>query len=113
MTSSIWAPGDVIDVKFPFADGSKEKSRPALVLSGPSIHGDHTIVMISTKQHDDGVPIAQGDFFSGGLRLDSFVRTRHLYTCGSATFAGKRGTLTVVAMTRIAKALCPGLGCKC
>ena len=53
-TSSQFAAGDVVQVEFPFADTESGKDRPALVIAGPSMHGDYTVSMISKQAHDDG-----------------------------------------------------------
>ena len=111
-TSSGFAPGDVVSVEFPFADGSAAKDRPALVLAGPNVHSDYTVAMISREKQDDGVPIAAGDFASGNLATASHVRVRKLYTLSESQVLTKRGTLKSAAVGRVLAQLCPAIGCK-
>ncbi len=113
MISSTFTPGDVVSLDFPFSDSVDGKNRPALVLTGPSVHGDYTVAMISSAQQGDGIGIARSDFASGSLKVDSFVRVRHVYTCDNSCFVTKRGTLKPAAVRRVLAALCPALGCKC
>jgi len=112
MISSGLVPGDVVALDFPFSDGADGKNRPALVLSGPSAHGDYTVAMISRSKQDDGISIAAADFAAGKLNEDSFVRVGHLFTCETGSFVTKRGTLKPAAMKRVLASLCPSLGCK-
>ncbi len=111
-SSSGFARGDVVSVEFPFADGVGVKDRPALVLAGPSLHGDYTVVMISSEKQDDGVPITHGDFASGSLASASHVRVRKLYTLAKSLVVTKRGTLKPTALGKVLAELCPALGCK-
>ena len=50
MSSNVFAAGDIVSLDFPFSDGADGKNRPALVLAGPSPHGDYTVAMISRSQ---------------------------------------------------------------
>lgn len=111
-TSSSFAAGDVVQVEFPFADIEADKHRPALVIAGPSVHGDYTISMISKQAHDDGVPLGAADFASGALKSASFVRVRRLYTLSGENVLTRRGRLKPAAVTRVLAKLCPMLGCK-
>ena len=110
-TSKSFARGDVVTVEFPFAEAPGSKDRPALVMTAPNAHGDYTVVMISSEQHDDGVSIAKADFGSGSLNADSFVRVRRLYTIGGDKIVTQRGTLNPAAMVRVLGRLCLSLGC--
>jgi PemK-like, MazF-like toxin of type II toxin-antitoxin system len=112
-TSSAFAAGDVVQVEFPFADTESGKDRPALVIAGPSMHGDYTVSMISKQAQDDGVPIGASDFASGSLKAASFVRVRRLYTLGGDNILTLRGRLKPAAVDRVLAKLCPTLGCKC
>lgn len=112
MTSKSFAQGDVVAIDFPFSSGKDGKNRPALVLAGPSEHGDYTVAMISSAKQNDGISIASSDFASGALKQDSFVRATHLFTCEAASFVLKRGTLNPKSMKRVLEGICPVLGCK-
>ncbi len=112
MISSIWSAGEVVTLDFPFSDGEGSKSRPALILAGPTALGDYTFAMISRSQMDDGISITAADFSSGALNADSFVRVKHVFTCEGSCVVTKRGSLAPKAIKRVLAALCPALGCK-
>lgn len=111
MTSSASQRGDVVQVDFPYSEGEGAKSRPALVLAGPSAHGDYIVAMMSSQKQDDGVLVDKPDFSSGGLKGASHVRVKRLYTVSGSTFSEKRGSLKPEAMKRVAAELCPAIGC--
>lgn len=111
-TSSQVAPGDVVTIDFPYAEGGDSKNRPALVLSPPNVFGDFTVAMMSSGAQDDGVPVAQADFAQGGLSGPSFVRIRRLFTVEMDSLVAKRGVLQPNAMSKVLAKLCPSLGCR-
>src|SRR5438876_1020666 len=86
--------GDVVVIPFPFSDLSAAKRRPALVLA--ALTGDDIIVCQITSQSVSdsyAIPIAVGDFTSGGLRHDSNVRPNRLFTADSNIVLYQAGTL--------------------
>lgn len=111
-TSSQIAPGDLINVDFPYAEGGDAKNRPALVLSSPNAFGDFTVAMISSGAQDDGVPVTAADLAHGELSGASFVRIRRLFTVKSSALVRKRGALKTASMGKVLAKLCPSLGCK-
>ena len=110
--SSPVAPGDVVNIDFPYAEGRDGKNRPALVLSGPNAFGDFTVAMISSQGQDDGVPMAPADFAQGNLSTPSFVRVQKIFTVDKGSLVAKRGALRTAAMGKVLAKLCPSLGCK-
>jgi hypothetical protein len=112
-SSSAFGAGDIVTIEFPRTDGSPGKEdRPCLVISGPTVHGDYCLAMISGEKHDDGVSIALSDLAQGNLSKASFVRVHRLYTFEGSLVTIKRAALKPAAMGRIMHALCPALGCK-
>ena len=111
-TSSQVAPGDVVNIDFPFAEGGDGKNRPVLVLSGPNAFGDFTVAMISSQGQDDGVPVVPADFAEGKLAAAGFVRVQKLFTVYQGALVSKRGVLRTVAMNKVLAKLCPSLGCR-
>ena len=66
--------GDVVIIPFPYSDLSQSKRRPALVLAAVG-RGDFLLCQITSKQYDDlyALSLKEGDFLSGGIRLESFI----------------------------------------
>jgi mRNA-degrading endonuclease toxin of MazEF toxin-antitoxin module len=94
--------GDVVIIPFPFSDLSAAKRRPALVLA--TLTGDDIIVcQITSRAVSDSyaIPIAAGDFTSGGLRHDSHVRPNRLFTADSNVVLYQAGTLKPTKVTEV------------
>ncbi|MCL2602350.1 MAG: type II toxin-antitoxin system PemK/MazF family toxin [Treponema sp.] len=73
--------GDVVILPFPFTDLSGSKKRPAFVVA--NLPGDDVIVcQITSKFKSDpfALPLYAGDFVSGGLPIDSFIRPNKIFT---------------------------------
>ena len=73
--------GDVVVVPFPFADLTRAKRRPALVLA--ALQGGDLILCQITSQHvrdSHGVPLAESDVEGGSLRRRSNARPNPLFT---------------------------------
>jgi mRNA interferase MazF len=90
----VFAKGDVVVAPLDFSDFSNYKRRPALVIATP--RGlDPVLCMITSRRRDDGYDVAltQSDFDSGGLRIDSFVRSCHLFTIDESIIEYKVGRL--------------------
>ncbi len=111
-TSSQLAPGDVVSIDFPFAEGDGGKNRPVLVVSGPNTFGDFVVAMISSSGQDDGVPILPADIAHGSMSTAGFVRTGRLFTVEKDSLVAKRGVLQPKAMSKVLAKLCPSLGCR-
>lgn len=75
--------GDIVSVDFPFSDGTETKRRPALVLSGESIHstGDLLLMQITSKSRKDGMNVLLEDHdLSTPLPLKSFLRLHKVFS---------------------------------
>jgi mRNA interferase MazF len=86
--------GDVITVPFPFADLTGAKKRPAFVLA--DLPGDDIIVcQITSKARPDSfvLPLEAGDFVSGGLPVDSFIRPNKIFTADKNIILSTAGHL--------------------
>ena len=73
--------GEVVVLPFPQTDLLAGKRRPALVVA--DLVGDDLILcQITTQSRRDpySVSLASGDFESGRLNVDSFVRANRLFT---------------------------------
>jgi mRNA interferase MazF len=73
--------GDVVIIPFPFDDFSQAKRRPAIVVAAPP--GLSLVVAQITGQiYRDAyaIPITAGDFVSGSIHKDSYIRANFLFT---------------------------------
>jgi mRNA interferase MazF len=78
---------DVVILPFPFSDLSGAKRRPAFVAA--NLPGEDIILcQITSKAKSDafGVSITNGDFISGSLPVDSFVRPNKVFTVCFGSF---------------------------
>ena len=89
-----FAKGDVIIAALSYSDFSGGKRRPALVIAAPS-GLDPVLCLITSRSRNDGydVSIRRTDFTSGGLSIDSIVRTCHLFTIDPKLIDYKAGIL--------------------
>jgi mRNA interferase MazF len=88
------AVGDVVIILFPYSDLSESKRRPALVLAEAG-RGDFLLSQITSKQYGDlhALSLKESDFFSGGIKRDSFIRGTKLFTANEALILGVAGHL--------------------
>ena len=73
--------GDVVIIPFPFTDLTSNKKRPAFVVT--DLQGDDIIVcQITSKAKSDtlALPLLEGDFISGNLPVESFIRPNKIFT---------------------------------
>ena len=86
--------GDIVVAPLDFSDFSNYKRRPALVVATP-LGLDPVLCLITSRGRDDGydVSINKTDFASGGLRIDSFIRTCHLFTMDENIIEYKAGQI--------------------
>ena len=77
-------PGDVIKVPFPYTDRPTRQSRPALVVSTPSLEDRHGLlwVVMITSAENRGWPgdVAVSNLGMAGLPVASVVRTAKIAT---------------------------------
>lgn len=86
--------GDVVVLPFPFSDLSESKVRPAVVLTRAN-KSDWILCQITSNPYGDAqaVVIAQTDFKSGKLRLQSYARPSKLFTANEGLILSIKGTL--------------------
>lgn len=92
----------VVIVPFPFSDLSQTKVRPAICLADAQ-RGDWVLCQITTSPHGDpkAISLSAGDFESGGLLSQSYVRPAKLFTAHERRFIRTVGKLTDAAFQRI------------
>ena len=76
-----FAVGDVVLVAFPYADFSRVKKRPALVV-GKAEFGNLILIQITSQSltSKTAMPLSDSDFMAGGLHRDSYVRPDKMFT---------------------------------
>lgn len=86
--------GDVVILPFPFSDLTGARRRPAVVVA--ELLGDDVILcQITSQARTDSyaIPLARGDFASGGLNQPSVVRPNRLFTADSRLISYRAGVL--------------------
>ena len=98
--------GDVVIIPFPYSDLSQSKRRPALVLAEAG-RGDFLLCQITSKQYGDlhAMSLKESDFFSGGIKRDSFIRGTKLFTANEALILGVAGHLTHSKLSEVVSQL--------
>lgn len=86
--------GEVVLIPFPYADFSKFKKRPALIV-GTAEFNNFILCQITSKAETskNAVPLHDDDFSEGGLNLDSYVRPDKLFTIEQAIIEKRMGLL--------------------
>ena len=110
-------PGQIALFRFPQADLSSGKLRPALLLSGvPGPYDDWLICMISSqlRQHiedfDEIIAEDDHDFESSGLKTPSVIRIGRLAVVEGQVLVGATGEISHRRLSRIRQRLAAWLG---
>ena len=86
--------GEVVLIPFPYADFSRFKKRPALVV-GIAEFDNLILCQITSKAQTSkkAIPLSDREFQKGGLDLDSFIRPDKLFTVEQSTIQRSMGVL--------------------
>jgi len=87
--------GDVVVLPFPQTNLQAGKRRPALVVI--DLPGDDLILcQITSQMRSEGfsIPLTQGDFQSGRLAQDSYIRPQRLFTVEKSVILYTVGQVT-------------------
>ena len=97
-----FAVGEVVLVAFPYADFSRFKKRPALII-GVAEFDNLILCQITSKAETSkrAMPLADADFAVGGLRLDSFIRPDKIFTVQKSVIERKVGKLNTAKTERV------------
>ena len=89
-----FAVGDVVIVPFPYADFSRYKKRPALVV-GRAEFDNLILCQITSKAETSkrAILLSDTDFAKGTLNLESFIRFDKTFTVEPFILEGKAGSL--------------------
>jgi len=98
--------GDVVVIPFPFSDLSSSKRRPALVVAIAS-PDDIILAQITSRNFRDNysIELADEDFVSDGLSLDSNIRPNKLFTAEISIIAYKAGCVSIQKMKEVASVI--------
>ena len=100
--------GDIVLVRFPQADLTTGKLRPALVLAiAPSRHSDLLLALISSRIHqaipnfDDIIDTSDDDYLVTGLKVTSVIRLSRLATVEPSIISARLGNISMDRLKRI------------
>jgi mRNA-degrading endonuclease toxin of MazEF toxin-antitoxin module len=94
---TVYKPGDIVDVPFPFIDTPQKKLRPALVLSEPCFQqssGACVLMMVTSAERSRWeTDIVLEDWRLAGLRKASILRWK-IFTIDEQLLVTRRGVLS-------------------
>lgn len=94
--------GDVVVLPFPQTNLQTGKRRPALVVA--DLPGDDLVLcQITSQVRSDGfsISLAQGDFQSGRLAQDSYIRPQRLFTVEKSVILYTVGLVTTPKLQEV------------
>ncbi len=84
--------GEIVWVKFPFADTAVAKLRPVLIISNSVVNktGDYLLMQITTRLRNDvfSLPLTESDFSGSPLLRQSELRTHKISILNESLIAG-------------------------
>lgn len=98
----VFAIGEVVLVPFPYADFSKIKKRPALII-GRAEFDNLILCQITSKTHTSkhAISIQSKDFEKGKLPVNSYIRYDKLFTIEQSIIELKLGSLNTEKLGQI------------
>jgi len=81
--------GDLVMIDFPYADGTRSKWRPALVLSNERYNRNKSILLAGLygKRQPHSVHITNKDMHRGELEKESYVSLQNVFSADKAFIA--------------------------
>lgn len=101
---TIYQPGDMLLVAFPFAGGTGAKQRPAVVVLD-SGDADVVVARVTTQIYQTPNDVLISDWQSAGLLAPSVIRVHKLATIEKALVRRSLGRLQPTDLQRVAEAL--------
>ncbi len=105
-------PGDIVLLRFPQADLSTGKLRPALVVAiAPGRHPDVLLALITSRAYqeisdfDEALNPLDADFASSGLKARSVVRLARLVSVEESVINARLGNVSAERLRLIKKRL--------
>jgi len=99
--------GGIVVLEFPFSDLIQVKRRPALVIKVPK--GDDILVcQITGKSYEKSVEISikKEDFYSGELKVESYLRLDKIFSIEKSLIKYKIGSLKQEKFNEVIDKLC-------
>src|SRR5688572_293344 len=105
MTSTtIFRPGDLVLVAFPFSGGGQAKRRPAMIVLDTG-DADVVVARVTTRLYQSAFDVVLTDWQSAGLLAPSVVRLHKLATLERLLVDRSLGRLSTTDHSRIASTL--------
>lgn len=105
-------PGDIVLIRFPQADLTEGKLRPALVIAiSPGRHADLLLALVSSRVHqitpqfDDLINPTDNDYLTTGLKMPSVIRLGRLISVESSVINARLGSISPERLIRLKKYL--------
>ena len=99
-------PGDLVYVLWPHSDTDGAKNRPALVLDGPDLQGDVTLLKVTgNARYQDTVKIESSDLVEGELFKTSYIRLDRILSTHSSKLLERGKAVSSVKMAEVRKSL--------
>lgn len=103
-------PGDIVLIRFPRADLTTGKLRPALIIAiAPGRHSDLLLTLITSRVHqavpqfDEIIELSDSDYNSTGLKARSVVRLARLTTVEASIVSARLGHVSAKRLQQIRK----------
>ena len=87
-----YQPGDLVLIAFPYADSTRTKNRPALVLLDTG-NSDIVVARVTTQKHQTPYDVPIADWQGAGLLALSVVRLHKLATLEKILVRNRLGNL--------------------
>jgi len=105
-------PGDIVLIRFPQADLTAGKLRPALIVAiAPGRHADLLLALITSSSHqivpnfDEIIEPFAADYAQTGLKTRSVVRLARLTSVESSVINARLGAISKQRLTTVRKKL--------
>jgi len=99
-------PGDLVYVLWPHSDTDGAKNRPALVLDGPDLQGDVSLLKVTgNARYQDTVKLENSDLVEGELFKTSYIRLDRILSTHSSKLLERGKAVSSVKMAEVRKNL--------
>jgi mRNA-degrading endonuclease toxin of MazEF toxin-antitoxin module len=104
--------GDIVLVQYPFADGTKAKPRPALIVTSPDDYGDMLLMPITSQLNAHHILLlGPQDLTHGQLSRPSGLKVSKLAPVHTRLCTSPIARIRPEVLAQVRQHLCPHLGC--